>query len=580
MVTRLKCPEIQRPGRQGSGMKDPRATGALVLEWRQNRERGARACRALTGLTGFINGITWACARRTRSSPGYHMGGLQPQSGIPPRSPSSSELRLYSYRLQLEEIPEMPEWGLESVVQDARSEWVMMLKKMITARVREEIGGQGSERSPSPRPVLSILRSRATAEDGRSPACGTEGGRSPGSQDAKNPESDHDHEQDQDQDQETQSPGGVQGLKARNSNLGEFSSARERERLRPRGGNAGAPGWRGLVWGDDSGLRLNGKVRNHVDGIAFVFAAHSGEDTLVGHGGILDLDLDLDQSGPFRTLSAWDDEAARQRPESRGQRSEEGCSFVLQDADGEWVMTKECPEFSSRVGGEDGIVARMGDEGGDVSFVPNGTGALTFRSTHRWKRWACIGRPYGTSAAGGIPGRTRVGKESKSRRSFVPEDIGGEMLMSRNCPEISHPKTGFSIGDVLRQRPAADLGLSAKRSGWCFTLVTRGVAGHHPWLLECSRGYAHTGLRNGWGGIPRAPLADSPACAGPGLTSGCTFGAKKRAVPSKYRGGEFVGFSVRDARGTGRRCGSGRRAEDKGQEKGAVSFWKILEMKW
>ena len=38
-----------------------------------------------------------------------------------------------------------------------------------------------------------------------------------------------------------------------------------------------------------------------------------------------------------------------------------------------------------------------------------------------------------------------------------------------------------------------------------------------------SEGYAHTGLRNVLGGLPRAALADS-LC--PGLTSGCAFGAK------------------------------------------------------
>ena len=38
-----------------------------------------------------------------------------------------------------------------------------------------------------------------------------------------------------------------------------------------------------------------------------------------------------------------------------------------------------------------------------------------------------------------------------------------------------------------------------------------------------SWGDALTGLRNVWGGLPRASLADS-LC--PGLTSGCAFGAK------------------------------------------------------
>ena len=77
----------------------------------------------------------------------------------------------------------------------------------------------------------------------------------PGSQDVKNPESDQDQEQDPPSgphaglprmertghDQETESPCGVQGLKACKQNLGEFSPARERESLRLRGGRAGAP---------------------------------------------------------------------------------------------------------------------------------------------------------------------------------------------------------------------------------------------------------------------------------------------------------------------------------------------------
>ena len=75
-----------------------------------------------------------------------------------------------------------------------------------------------------------------------------------------------------------------------------------------------------------------------------------------------------------------------------------------------------------------------------------------------------------------------------------------------------------------------------------------------------SWGDALTGLRNVWGGLPRASLADS-LC--PGLTSGCAFGAKKGLVPT--------------------RCGRGLRSEVKGQKKGrdhgVISFWKILEVK-
>ena len=77
----------------------------------ESRARGACASRP-DRANVFFDVITWACARRTRSSPGYHMGGLRSQSRILPRSPSSSGLRPNPYRLRREEIPEMPEWGL------------------------------------------------------------------------------------------------------------------------------------------------------------------------------------------------------------------------------------------------------------------------------------------------------------------------------------------------------------------------------------------------------------------------------------------------------------------------------------
>ena len=53
-------------------------------------------------------------------------------------------------------------------------------------------------------------------------------------------------------------------------------------------------------------------------------------------------------------------------------------------------------EIAERTSGERG--QRGEDEGRGVSFVINETGAWAFRSTNRWKRWAMIGRPCGTSA--------------------------------------------------------------------------------------------------------------------------------------------------------------------------------------
>ena len=88
-------------------------------------------------------------------------------------------------------------------------------------------------------------------------------------------------------------------------------------------------------WGKAEGSRLNAKVRNNGDCIAFVFIARSWEDSEVGHRGILTLDLDpnqdLDQSGRARTL--------------KENLSESGGGFILEEIGGEWVMREDCPEF-------------------------------------------------------------------------------------------------------------------------------------------------------------------------------------------------------------------------------------------
>ena len=54
-----------------------------------------------------------------------------------------------------------------------------------------------------------------------------------------------------------------------------------------------------------------------------------------------------------------------------------------------------------------------------------------------------------------------------------------------------------------------------------------------------SEGYAHAGLRNVLGGLPRAPLVDS-LC--PGLTSGCAFGARKGSCPTRGSMGRTSSF--------------------------------------
>ena len=210
------------------------------------------------------------------------------------------------------------------------------------------------------------------------------------------------------------------------SNLGKFSPARERERLRPRGGNAGAPGWRGTVWGSGSGSRLKARVRNNEDRIVWVGGV--GEDTVVGHRGILTLDLDLDlnhdldQSGPART--------------QKGNLSKSGCGFVLEEVGGEWLMPQDCP----------GI-------GGSDKGRGNG-GKVVLQARDRSPS------PYG------------ITRDTMGRR--LVGDFAGECARTREL------------------RPCR----AKKRMG----------------------------------GVPRAPLADS-LC--PGLTSGCAFGAKKGAVPTR-----------------------------------------------
>ena len=108
-----------------------------------------------------------------------------------------------------------------------------------------------------------------------------------------------------------------------------------------------------------------------------------------------------------------------ERRESRG-------DFSSQVASGELLMHHDCPEYSIGTARlfdelrspsvspmfreirrlEAGIAMGMVNEVRGISFVPDGTSAGAVRATHRWKRWAIIGRPYGTSTAGKAPPRT------------------------------------------------------------------------------------------------------------------------------------------------------------------------------
>ena len=202
------------------------------------------------------------------------------------------------------------------------------------------------------------------------------------------------------------------------------SPARERERLRPRAGDAGAPGWRGTMRGNGSGTVRPREARE-----------------LAGQG----------RANEWLRLWRF---VAEGRAEIRGQRAESGCNFSSQDAGDEPVRAPNCPSKAppctlSAWDGEDGIAAKIGYQGPSISFVPDGTGAHTFLAIHRWKRWAFIGRPYGTTSAG-----TRSGGWAmipKSGGEFVLQDTGGKSVSALDCPEIRSGKAeGSSLNAKVR----------------------------------------------------------------------------------------------------------------------------------
>ena len=136
--------------------------------------------------------------------------------------------------------------------------------------------------------------------------------------------------------------------------------------------------------------------------------------------------------------------------------SDSECGFILDDADGEWLTPHDCPEIGG--GGRGSPAARTGDEGQNVSFVPTGAGAPTFRPTHRWSRWAVIDRPQGTSAAGTFSIVPATAKSPQSGCDFVPQDAGDKWVRARDYPE-------FPGGTVVETRGLAAAPCSQSTSG-------------------------------------------------------------------------------------------------------------------
>ena len=93
-VIQRDCPEFSGPKMSFTG-GNYRRREAEAGEGREDTWRKvARAGHALTGLMDFFAGLTWAFARRTRSSPGYPLGGLQPQQSKAPRE-AKAEVDIY-----------------------------------------------------------------------------------------------------------------------------------------------------------------------------------------------------------------------------------------------------------------------------------------------------------------------------------------------------------------------------------------------------------------------------------------------------------------------------------------------------
>ena len=160
----------------------------------------------------------------------------------------------------------------------------------------------------------------------------------------------------------------------------------------------------------------------------------------------------------------WDGEAVRQRAETRGQRSDEGCDFVLEDVGGELLMSRDCPEFAA---GADGGWRGVKAVGGYRSPRPGGLRGGLGHDEHPWGLRRSVSQVDREVV--------RMRRIVESGCGFVLEDIGGEMLMPRDCPEFGG-RAGTRRGGVK-----APEGWRSPRPGGL-----RGGLGHdeHPWGLR------------------------------------------------------------------------------------------------
>ena len=166
---------------------------------------------------------------------------------------------------------------------------------------------------------------------------------------------------------------------------------------------------------------LNVQVRNNM------------ADTVVGQRGILTLDLDL-----YPNLVSFG--LARVTPPRPGLGipSESGWRFNPQDARGELVMAVVCPEIGGGGGtGVESIGVPITKVHAGFMVDVRGTSALTpaLSRSGEGERSATWRRGGRARLAWRLAPEIRELPES--RCDFVVEDIGGELLISRDCPELS-----------------------------------------------------------------------------------------------------------------------------------------------
>ena len=226
--------------------------------------------------------------------------------------------------------------------------------------------------------------------------------------------------------------------------------------------------------------------------------------------------------------------------ESRG-------GFGWQNAAGEWVMPLDCPEFSggsilessglaatpciqTTRGGEDGIVTGTGH-----FFRPYGTGAEALSSTHRWKQWAIIGRPCGTSAAGTFPIIPERGKTPELPEwvwTAISQGAGNEVV---TCEENVNGRVGVGGTSDLTPSPSS---VADYCGGW--TLSRSGEGEFSAASARCGS----LGLSCG----DLSPKTSATGCHG-GMPWGANDGFLRLVsdrAPSEYSESE-CGFVLHDA---------------------------------